>query len=173
MTFIGDAESKIAQWLKVVPDLPKEGQKWLAENVWWLVLISVILLAISVPFTIGAILLALAISVGTYYASVVHGGGWALVTAISLLFSLVILVLEASAISPLKAHARKGWYLMFLVLLVGAVEVVVNAFVDFNAFSFIFSILFGGLWLAVGAYFLFQIRSYFVSVKAVKSSSKK
>ncbi len=40
-------EATVGEWYKGMPHLPKNGQRWLAENAWWLVLIGVILGAIG------------------------------------------------------------------------------------------------------------------------------
>jgi hypothetical protein len=171
MELITKLENMVAKWLKPIPSLPKSAQKWLAANVWWLALISAILTGLSILFSIGAIATyaSLSASADALYGSiglVSYGAGWIVGAVITLIFSIVIAGVTALAVSPLKAQSRKGWTLLFLVLLLSALEVVVNAIVSFSVIGFIFAIIFGAIGLAIGGYFLFQIQSYFSSAKA-------
>ena len=43
MDSLRNLEAMVASWYKGVPHLPKNGQRWLAENAWWLTLVGVIL----------------------------------------------------------------------------------------------------------------------------------
>jgi hypothetical protein len=171
---------KLEHWVlgrvKNAPHLPVKAQKWLGQNVWWIVLIGVVLGAISLLFAIGG-LLVLASLIGavssTYY---VLGGptAWTVVASfIGLLFSVGIVLLNALAIQPLKKMQKKGWVLLFLSWLVAIVSIVVNGILSLNPFSFIFGILFGAIFVAVAGYFLFEIHGQFNHDKPVKQSTKK
>lgn len=165
MTGINKAENMVAGWLKSVPHLPKGGQKWLAENVWWIALIGVIASTIGILVAIGGIFTYMAL-VGTYsyvYSASPYGAGWIVGSVVSLLFSVLIIALLASAISPLKAQQRKGWDRLFLVLLVNAISVVVSAVLSFSVLGFIFGLIFGAIGVAISSYFIFEIRSHFVA----------
>ena len=123
--------------------------------------------------SIGGIFTALAFlgaatSYFGYYAVQSYTGWWVLASVISLLFMIAIVVISAISINPLKNLQKKGWSLLFLTLIVSAVEIIVGAIINFNAVSFIFSIIFGAIGLAISAYFLYEIRSYFKSAVAAK-----
>lgn len=169
MSSISKFEDIISGWLKPLPHLPVKGQKWLSANVWWIILIATISSGIGLLVSIGGFftLLALWGAVSTsyygYYATQSVGGFWVVTSIISMLFMVAMVVVSAMAISPLKSMKKKGWTLLFLMLLISAVEIVVSAIVDFHIVSFIFSIIFGAISLAIGAYFIFEIRSYFAA----------
>jgi hypothetical protein len=166
-------EDTIGGLLKPIPHLPTAGQKWIAENVWWIILVGVILSGISVLVSIGGIFTALAFlgaatSYFGYYGVQSYTGWWVLASVISLLFMIAVVVVSAISISPLKAMKEKGWSLLFLTLLISAVEIVVSVLVNFTVVGFIFGIIFGAIGLAISAYFLYEIRSYFKSAVVAK-----
>ncbi len=174
MSTIEKIEDKVAGWLKPVPHLPAGAQKWIANNVWWIVLVGTILSGLGLLIGLVGFLGVLAL-VGTttsYYGAAVtgsvYGGGWVISALVSLAFTLGALILFARAVSPLKALKKQGWKLLFLVLLLDTVYVVLNSIFSFSIIGFIFGIIFGAIGIAIGAYFLFEIRSHFVSAKAAK-----
>lgn len=175
MSVLTNLETKTAGWLQALPHLPKGGQKWLAENVWWLAIISVVASAIGVLTIISAII-AYQTFIGTtalydsYYAVQPYGSGWVFTTVISLLFLIVTTAVTAAAINPLKQLSKKGWNLLFVVLIIQVVSIIINAIASLNPFAFIFSILFGAIGITIGAYFLFEIRSYFLTPAKVVSN---
>ena len=168
MSYISKIENMVSGWLKPVPHLPKGAQKWIAENVWWIVLIGVIASVINVLISIGAIFTYMAL-VGTYsyvYSASPYGAGWIIGSIAGLLFSALIIALLATAISQLKNGQKKGWDRLFLVVIINAVSVVVGAILTFNIVGFILWIIFGAIGVAISAYLTFQIRSHFVAAKA-------
>lgn len=77
-------------------------------------------------------------------------------------------VLLLMAYSPLKNRQRRGWDLVFLVMLLQVVYAIATVFIDGRGIgSFIFNLL----GAAVGFYFLFQIRDHYKGAKA--ESAKK
>lgn len=164
MKELNKLEDMVAKWLKPLPHLPAAGQKWIATNVWWLELIGVVMLAFSAISLIGVLMMALGLS-ATFWGVAAFSGFAALSSGLTMLFYVASTVVMAMAISPLKALKKKGWDLLFLALAINAVNAVVGALVSFNPVTFITSILSGAIGVAIGAYFLFEIRSYFVAVK--------
>jgi len=172
MESIHKLEDTIEGWFKSFPHLPNNWRKWLAENVWWLVLIGVIL------SVIGTIMLAMAIVVamsavstvtsvyGAYGVNVVqsYSGWWYIATIISVVFLFLTIIIEAMAISPLKVQNKKGWDLMFIAYLIGIASSVVSALLTLTIMNLLGSII-GAV---IGAYFLFEIRSYFKQAAIVK-----
>lgn len=179
MEYITKLERIVIGWFKDIPHLPAGARKWIGNNVWWLAIIGLVLSGISV---IGLLLsiagLALAGGVAaSYYASSTFVA-FALINAIvALVFAVLDCVLLAMAISPLREKQKKGWVLLFMTLLLGAVSTVVSAILTLSLLSFITSILFGAIWLAIGAYLLSEIHGEFAhverskGVKAEKASS--
>jgi len=167
MEYIHKLETTVSGWVKNVPHLPVSGQKWLAQNVWWLVLIGAIISAISLLISLTTIAGLVAI-IGTtssfYYAS-------ESILTLAILSSIVALVfigleglLLALAVKPLKEQQKKGWVILFALLLLNVISTVVNAIFTFSVGGFIIGIIFGAIWLAIFAYFLFEIRGQFAHV---------
>jgi hypothetical protein len=158
-------EKMVGSWFKMVPSLPAAGQKWLAENVWWIALIGLVLSVIGIFVTIFAVIAIASWTSGLDYygyATVDPYSATALAgSVVSLIFSIVIVGLTAVAISPLKAQRFRGWALLFTIYVVSAVEIVLNSILSFNPIGFIFGIIGGAIGLAIGGYFLFQIRAHF------------
>lgn len=173
MSLVDKLETTVAGWLKSVPHLPTSYQKWIADNVWWLTIIGVIASVISIFMVIGAIMTYLTFPFGApagYYYTQFYATGWIVKSVLSLLFSVAATVLMAMAISPLQKFQRKGWSLLFLVLLVGVVSTVVGSAAELNPVGFIFGVIWGGIGAAIQAYLLFEVRSYFTA-KSTKTAT--
>lgn len=177
MEMLQKLETMVAGWVKNVPHLPAGGQKWLATNVWWIVLIGAIVTGISLLFAIAGLftLIALLSAVSSVYY--VAGAG---VTGLSILGAVVALVfaiaqglLLALAVKPLKDRQKKGWVILFAGWLLNIVSIVLSAILSFSVFGFISGILFGAIGIAISGYFLFEIHGQFAHVKTVKASTKK
>jgi hypothetical protein len=169
MSSISKIEDMVAVWLKPLPHLPVAGQKWISVNAWWIVLVGAILSGIGVLGMISTIFTTLAIwGAVTYYVGQSYGSWWILSSVISILFMAAIVIVSAISVNPLKSLQKKGWDLLFLTLIISAVSVVVNVVIHFDVATFIFSIIFGAIGLAISAYFLYEIRSYFKSATIAK-----
>lgn len=158
-------EKTIAGWYKGAPHLPKGGQKWLADNVWWLAVIGAVLGALGAFGVLGTTLFLGSVLTGLGFAyggvAGVTAAGLAGVAFIVVLISIAVLVIQtvllAMAVSPLKVHKKRGWDLLFITALVGVASVVISNVLSFN----LPGLVWGLLWAAVGAYFLFEIHGYF------------
>ncbi len=177
MDTVKNLEKTIGGWYKNVPHLPKGGQQWLADNVWWLALVGAILSVLGLFVVIPALLIALAFTsavttvtpYSVYYSNDVAGIVW-LSLLVGLVSYIVTAVLLALAVNPLKAKSRKGWEFLFLSYLINFVLGVVSSLVLLN-FSGIIGAAVGA---AVGGYFLYEIHSHFVAKHKVahKASAK-
>jgi hypothetical protein len=168
-------ETMIENWLKPIPNLPKNAQKWLSENVWWLALVSVILSVISILFAFGALATYASVtsSVALYgLNAVIYDQTWLVRSVITLLFTIVIVILTAAAIKPLQLMSKRGWRALFFVFVVSAAETVANALLTLSIVGFIVNIIFGAIGLTIAVYFLFQIRGYFGSAIKAKHVAK-
>jgi hypothetical protein len=163
MESLKNLETMVASWYKSVPHLPKNGQKWLAENAWWLTLVGVVLGAMGVVSVLMVTLVAGTILVGVGGAVGAALGGIALIAVLlSLAFAIVDIVISAMAISQLKAMQMKGWSLLFLVAMINVLSLFVSFLFSLNLFSLVWGLLFA----AVGVYFLYEVRDYFTGTKA-------
>ncbi len=164
MELLQKLENILLGWVKNVPHLPAGVRRWLGENLWWIVLVSVILSGIWLLIAVFGILgtLALLGSVGSDYLLDQSQVNWSLVTGgVALAFSVVSLVVSILAIKPLQARVKKGWVLLFIVWLINVLALVVGAIISLNPFTFIFSIIFGALFAAISGYLLFEVHSQF------------
>jgi hypothetical protein len=168
MESLRNLETMVASWYKDVPHMPKYGQKWLAENAWWLVLVAVILGSFGIFIVLGGMLLAGSLLAG--YGGPVGAaiGGLAfLIVAVSMAFAVVDMVISAIAISPLKAMQKRGWSLMFLAALINLLSLLVTFLFQLNLMSLIWGLLFS----AVGGYFLFEVRDHFHAERTAKKAT--
>lgn len=166
-------EQVLAGWYKNAPHLPQNGQKWLTQNAWWIVLIGVILGAIGVVAVVMGTLFAgtLLTAVGGLVGAAV-GGFLLVVVLISLVFSVIELVLMALAIAPLKDGKKKGWNYLFVAFIVTAIAVIVDFILHVNGNGFM-SLVWNAICLAIGGYFIFEIRSYMLGAKATHAKAAK
>ena len=179
MSTLSSLEKTIAGWYKNAPHLPKNASAWLSENVWWLALIGVVLSVLGLFAIIPALFATLAFT--TYFAGMAGTyapASYGAISAFSWLSVLITVVgyiattaILAMAISPLKTKSKKGWTLLFLSFLVNLVVSVASALVVANVFSIIGTFIAA----AIGAYFLFEVHSYFGAAHKVhaKTHTKK
>ena len=160
-------ESLIQDWLRPFPHLPDNVRKWLADNIWWMVLVAAFGSAIASLMVLGGIFAYMSFvgnapSYNGFYVVSPYSAGWIWTAVVGLLFLAFATVLYSKAVTPLKEHRGQGWQLLFMLLLVAAAKILLDAVLTFSFFAFIFGIIFGAVGLAISAYFLFEIRSYFV-----------
>lgn len=156
MQQLAGLEDGLNTFFKGLPHLPKEWRHWLADNVWWLVLIGVVLGAFGI---LGLVPVVLGVSIFTGIVAGPAAGALVIITGIVNMAVLVVsVVLEAMAVTPLKAKQKKGWDLLFLVSLVAFAGSVLNAIITGNI-GHILGLLVGTL---IGLYLLFEVRMYFV-----------
>lgn len=154
-------EGTVATWYKDAPHLPEGGRKWVAENLWWLTLLGVILGAIG-SFIVLSALLTGAVILGVSGNLAVGVSGMIFTAMVlTLLFSVANVIIAACAISPLKSMKKFGWSLLFLIALINIVSLVVGFIFNQNLFSLIYGLFFA----AIGGYFLFEIRDFYGAAK--------
>ena len=154
-------EGVIEGWLKSVPHLPANWRKWLAENAWWLTLIGVVL-SVFMLFSLFSMLTAFNATTslyGAYVDAVITSQSpmWKTSIYVSLILMVIVVIIEAMAISPLKAMSKKGWDYLFLAYLVGIASGVIGAVLNIDILSLIWT----AIGAAIGAYVLFEVRSHF------------
>jgi hypothetical protein len=162
---VSKLEQTVAGWLKKVPHLPESGQKWLAENIWWITLVGAIISSISVLFGLVGLFSIISVlsSVAVYaYAIGPVYTGWTVVTAlVSLLLLALSTIVLWVAVKPLQEKTKKGWTILFIALLVEAASVIIDSVLSLNPFGIISGLIFGAIGIAIGAYFIFEIRGQF------------
>lgn len=171
MEFLDKIEKKVLKWFKGAPNLPKDVRKWLGVNVWWFIIISVVLTGINILNGLSALEKQVSLqgtAAGSYYVSSSTSDWTMLTISVSLVFLVMEAILLFMAIQPLKEKQKKGWVLLFASWLVTAVALVANALLTLGVFSFIITVLFGAVWLAISGYFLFEIHGEFAHVERSK-----
>ncbi len=138
-------------------NLPKEAQKWLAENSWWLALIGG-LLSLWGAWNFWSI--AHYASQWITWANQITGSSTSLGIAwYTALIAMVIQgVLLLLAVQQLKSHKKSGWNLLFYTSYIAVVIGVIDLFVPGYGFGSLLGMVIGTL---IGWFFLFQTRSYF------------
>lgn len=162
-------EKQVEEWLKPLPHLPEDWRKWIAHNVWWIVLVGVILSVLGGLALASALFAAMGAvaTVNTLYSSLsvsgvsIYTGWWYAATVASLVFLVITVVINAMAVTPLKAKSKKGWDLLFLSFLIGILSSIVGVVLNVTTGNLVGSLIGGVIGAVIGAYFLFEIRSYF------------
>lgn len=169
MEHISKVEATIGEWHEKVPHLPAAVRQWLADNSWWVALAIVLMGSLVIFFILlpllllGAILSSLA---GIWGAA---AGGFLLLLAVMwMLLAIASIALLAVAVRPLKRHQKRGWDLLFLVLLLNVAVITLKVLFDFEPTSFIFGIL----TVALAGYFLFEMKDHFTPTVARPIESK-
>lgn len=165
MNFIHQLEKTIAGWVKNVPHLPLESQRWLGRNAWSFAIAGVVLVAILILANIVGMLGTISLMSAPLYASVSINADYLVLSLIRagvvIGFLAITGLILAAAVRPLRERNKKGWVLLFALLLLVAASVLINAILTLNAVFFIVTLLFGGLFIALGGYLLFEIHSQF------------
>lgn len=155
-----ELELKVANWFKQVPHLPTSAQTWLASNIWWMALVGGVISAVVAFFAVMSLAVSLPfMSFGIFFGA--HGAWWLITSLISVAFTVIAAFLLLDAYMPLRRMAKKGWVLLFVLLLVNVIMTVVTAVISNNLYSLFSSLLVGVIFLAVEAYLLYEIRGYF------------
>ena len=168
MKILSDLENYLVKVSKKLPHLPNVFLNWLYENVWWLVLIGVVLSVLSLVSTVQWY----GLFVSDIYGIVGHGGrtnAVGLSIILSAIFGVIAVVVDGMAIMPLKEKRKRGWDLLFLASLISAAGLLISAlFSGWMLVSNLFGLVIG---LAISWYLLFELRGQYVSDS--KSSDKK
>ncbi len=177
MTNLNKLESTVEGWYKSagLPHLPKNGQQWLADNVWWLALLGAILsvlgLFVIVPFFLAAIAVTSIATTATLGYSVVattYGGLFWLSALVGIVSYVATTILLLMSVSPLKVKARKGWQLLFWSYLLNFALAVVSDILVLNLFGIVGALI----GAAIAGYFLFEIHSFFGAKHKVEKHAK-
>lgn len=169
METLRKVELTVASWYEGAPHLPENGRKWLAVNLWWLTLIGVVLGVIGASTLLMALFAGAAILTLSGNLTVATGGTLAYAAFITLTFAVANIVLMAVAIAPLKALRKPGWTLLFATVLVNVLSLVVSFVFYYN----LMSLLWGLVFAAVGAYFLFEVRGFYEVAPTKGKTAKK
>lgn len=147
-------------FVKKAPALPASGKKTIVTYLPW---INLVLGSITLFMAYGLWHWAHAVNALIDYAnslSTLYGGQLVATSRMSFMvwLALVALIAEAllfiAAFPATRDHKKQGWNLMFYALLVNIVYAILNIFTDYGG-SYVISSLLG---VAIGLYFLFQIR---------------
>ncbi len=140
--------------------LPEGFIKWVANNSWWLVLVSAVISLLSVVTSLNTIN-QLAVT-STYLDA--YGLGTSEqaknLLYVSMLSSVVSAVLMFMASPKLKMHLKAGWNLLYYNFLISLVLGLIS-YIVFSTSTLIASLIGLGIGFVIGAYLLFQLRTRF------------
>ncbi|MFZ1249932.1 MAG: hypothetical protein WAR37_00565 [Candidatus Microsaccharimonas sp.] len=176
MNILSKLERTLLTWFKEIPQLPTSLKQWLGANAWWIAVVGALFSGISVLWLVITLLGNIAALDGSsvsYYASTTFITWTIVTTSVSLAFTILECLFLSLSVTPLKNMQKKGWVLLFATWLLTAVSVVTEAILSLNPFSFVLSLLFGAIWIAVAGYFLYQIHGQFAHVERSKGVKAK
>lgn len=142
--YLNQLEDTLDEYLiKKAPELPTGVKEFIVQFGPWITLILLILAApaLLALLGIGAILTPF---------SFVGGVGAGFSYIITIVFSIVIIVLEAMAIPGLFSRSRKGWNLLYYSTLLSGLQ----SLLTMNLFGLVIGTL-------ISLYLLFQVKSYY------------
>ena len=173
MELINKFEKTMLGWVKNVPHLPVDVQKWLGINAWWIILVCTFISGIATLIELNGLLTSIALigSISSTYYVTGTASNWAIIiAAVSVVFLALVTLVYAIAVKPLQNKQKKGWVLLFLSWIVNGLSVVVSSVLSMSVVGFIIGIMFGAIFLAISGYFIFEIHGQFahVSIKAKK-----
>ena len=144
----------MGEWHKNLPHLPENARKWLADNAWWLVLVGVVFSVFAI-FSLFSLLGWVSAVAGAY--GVGPGANVMLSAFLGIAVLILVVILYALAISPLKAHLKRGWDLVFTASLISAAGRIISGIVGVDFGTILGSVI----GLAISAYILFEVRDHF------------
>jgi len=175
MKFFNKLEEKVFGWFKAAPNLPNDARKWLGVNAWWIVIIGIVLMVVNTLRGLASLEAQVELQdslAGSYYVSST-ASEWGIFTGtIGIIFLILQIILLALSVKPLKEMQKKGWVILFAAWLLSGIGLAVNALLTLGVFSFIITVLFGAVWLAISGYFLFEIHGQFAHVEKSKGVKK-
>jgi hypothetical protein len=127
---------------KKAPQLPKDIKDFIVMASPYLVILGIVM---SVP----AIFALLGLSV-LFAPMMAFGGGWTLMSILSLVTLIASMILEISAVSGLFAKKKSAWDKLFWVSLIG----IISSLAGGNLVGLVIG-------TAISWYVLFQVRSYY------------
>jgi len=156
-----DTELKIAKWFHKTPSLPNSWRTWLAVNAWWIILVGAVLVVATALGTLAEYLTVLTTQ------NLNNRLPWLFSSLGGLIFAIAQSIVLIMAIPPLRQMSKKGWVLLFISLLIQALAVVIEAILTLKVHDFIWGIVDGAIELAIAAYLLFEVRTYFSHAEPV------
>lgn len=143
-SYLADVEKLCEEYLvDKAPALPKGAKEAIVKFGPW---ISLVLIIMALPLILGVLGLGAILAPFSLLGGLQAGVGYSL----SIIFSVVMLVIEIVALPGLFKRQKSAWYLMFYASLVGALQ----NLVAFNLGGLVIGTL-------LGLYVLFQIKSYY------------
>lgn len=169
MEFIKKCEITIAGWFAQAPHMSTSGRTWLAKNIWWMALVGAIIGAVGLVITmIGTLFAGALLSTFGGFVGALVAAPLILAVLITSAVAIATVVLLFVAVSPLKKGQRRGWTLLFIAVLLQVAVEALTLILTFN----IFEVVWGLLFTAIAAYFLFEIREQYGNSAARSAATK-
>ncbi len=159
------------QFNKLPFHLPTDVRAWIATNAWWIIIIGVVASVFSIWGSLQVLFFAQSTIDSAYEAARQYGitmpaysNPMADVSLwIGIIVFVAVLVLQVKAINPLRSMSKRGWDLVFLSMLISLAGSFLTSVIIGSVLSGLFGLILG---IAIGGFFLFEIRSNFAAVKA-------
>lgn len=163
MQFINTIEKSVRGIMDGAPHLAPEFRRAIARNLWWVVAVIAVLLALEAVYLIFA-----SLSWGVNAVLWMNFGGMAAsIYWFNAIFYLVLAFFAAGAVGPLRKMQAKGWKALFVLWLLFVVLEVVVLLASFSLGNLLWTIL----TVAFFAYAIYEPRDYFFAKP--KSDAKK
>lgn len=179
MILVQKLENIVAKLFKPLPHLPTKFRKCIANNIWWIIAVTVISVIICTFLMTGCACSAMTLLIETIKA----GGSCTTSTCtsslvlgslVSTVLMILTVILMLMAILPLKYAQKEGWELLFCAAVLKTIIVIIEIFSIYSAIKYVYATVVGAACILVCLYVLFEIRSFFrISAKASNSSDKK
>ncbi len=164
MQFIDAIENSLRDLFARAPHLSDGLRKWIAQNLWWIVAITAVLLTVYAVYLIFA-------SIFWGFASVftLHFGGLFAVGGlwIQAIFCAIMAVVAMAAVSGLQKKSAQGWRGVFVLWLFFALMEILTLLANFGLANLFWT----AFVVAFFAYAIYEPRDYFF-VKKPKKSAK-
>lgn len=155
------------------PKLPEGGKKFLVDIAPWVTIVGAVLSVFGAWGLWNAARTVNHLAEWSNELSRTFGDGTTVSTSkltvfvwLGVALMLVNAVLYFMAFNPLKAHLKKGWDLLFYVMLLNIAYSVVSLFIDGQGLgSFVMSMFF----TAIGVWLLFQVRPAYLGKKPAET----
>lgn len=178
MEFIDKLEKNIQIGLSKLnlPTLPSNVKKIIVDNLWWVVLIFTVLVAVSTLVAFMGVLVGFIAFVVTAGFALFIGPltGWGMVSGfLAVVIGFVQTFLFVVAIKPLQDKDRKGWKLLFISVLLASFSIIIKLIINtlsFNYYGIIGDFVVGALWIALAVYLLFDIKTEFHIAKKARTA---
>ena len=164
MQFIDTLENLVRDYMAKAPHLSDGFRKGIANNLWWIIGITAVILMIYALYLVFAGLFWGLVSAFTFNFGGIFAVGEIWVRA---LFCGLMAFIAGAAVRPLQNMTDKGWRVLFLLWLFFAVLEILSLIANFS----IGNLLWTAFYIVFFAYAIYEPRDYFFRNKAARKAA--